>query len=101
MLPSKTDSFSDVVWGSGVNADYRHTPLLARITEGSVEVTGLDRAVGEGVRFPIGVFSGPGVVRAPDAVVPASEDVGAVPCAGRVVAWGGWRDRVDQRLRKL
>ena len=100
MLPCKTDSFSDVVWGSGVNADYRHAPLLARITERSVEVAGLDRAVGEGVCFPIGVLGGTGLVRTPDAVVPASEDVGTAP-GGRVVAWGGWWDRVDQRLRNL
>ena len=98
MLPNKLDSFLDVGRRSCVDADYRYAPLLTRNAEGSVEVTALDRPVGKGVRFPVGVFGSARVIRSPDTVVPASEDIGAVSCGG-VVARSGWWDGMDQRLR--
>ena len=98
VLLDKLDSFLDVGWRSCIDADYRHAPLLTRNPEGSVEVAALDRPVGKGVRFPVGVFGGARVIRSPDAVVPASEDIGAVSCSG-VVARSGWWDGMDQRLR--
>ena len=97
MLPSKNDSFLDVIRSSGVDANYGHTPLLARKAECGVEVAALDRAIGEGVCLPIGDLGGPGLVRAPEAVQPARKDVGAVACS-RVVAWSRWWNGVDQRL---
>ena len=100
MLPSELDSFLDVPWRSGIDADYRHAPLLARNAERSVEVAGLDCAVGRDVRLPVGVFGGPRLIRPPDTVQPTGEDVGAVAC-GRVVARSGRRDRVDQWLREV
>ena len=98
VLPSKSDSFLDVFWRSGVDSDDRHAPLSARNAERGVEIAALDGPVGKGPRLPVGVFSGPGLVRTPGGVVPSSKDIGAVSCCG-VVARSGWRDRVDQRLR--
>ena len=97
MLPDKLDSFLDVGRRSCVDADYWYAPLLTRNAEGSVEVTALDRPVGKGVRFPVGEFGSARLIRSPDAVVPASEDIGAVSC-GRVVARSGWWDGMDQWL---
>ena len=97
MLPSKDDSFPDVVRRSRVYANDWHAPLLARKAEGGVEVAALDGTVGEDVRLPVCVLGGPRLVRAPDAVQPARLDVSAVACSG-VVARSGWWDRVDQWL---
>ena len=98
MLPCKHDGFPDVIWCSGVDADYRHVALLARNAKRGVEITALDGPVGKGVCLVVGVFGGTGLVRTPETVVPASADISAVPCGG-VVARGGRWDRVDQRLR--
>ena len=98
MLPGKFDGFLDVFRCPCVDSNDRHTPLSARNTERGVEIASLDRPVGKCVRLPVGVLSGSGLIRAPYAVVPASEDIGAVSC-GRVIARNGWWDRADQRLR--
>ena len=98
VLLDKLDGFLDVSWRSCIDTDYRHAPLLTRNPEGSVEVTALDGPIGKGVRFPVGEFGGARLIRSPDAVVPTSEDIGAVSC-GRVVARGGWWDGMDQWLR--
>jgi len=98
VLPGKSDSFLDVFRCSGVDSDDRHAPLSARNAERGVEITALDRPVGKGVRLPARVFGGPGLIRTPGGVVPASKDVGAASC-GRAVAGSGWRDRMDQWLR--
>ena len=58
----------------------------------------MDRPIREGVRFPVGVFGGSGLIRTPDTVVPASPGLGTIS-SGRVVAWRGWWDWVDQWLR--
>ena len=97
VLRGKFDSFLDISGRSRVDPDYRHVPLLARDAEGGVEVAALDGPVGKRVGLVVGVFGGTGLIRAPDAVVPAGEDVGAAT-GGRVVARGGGRDRMDQRL---
>jgi len=91
-------SFLYVLRRSGTDADYWHTPLLAWNIERGVEVAALDRPVGKGVRLVVGVFGSARLIRTPDTVVPANEDVGAVSC-GRVVAWGGRWDGADQWLR--
>jgi len=98
VLPGKSDSFLDVFRRSGVDSDDRHAPLSARNAERGVDIAALDRPVGKGPRLPVGVFSGPGLVRTPGGVVPASKDISTVSC-GRVVARSGWRDRMDQWLR--
>ena len=97
MLPRKFDRFLDILRSSGVDADYWHVPLLTRKAKCGVEVTALDRFVGKGVRLEIGVLGSTRLIRTPHSVVPAGLDIGAVSC-GRVVAWGGRRDRMDQRL---
>ena len=97
VFPGKFHSFLDVFRRPRVDSDDRHAPLLARNPEQGVEIAALDCPVGKCVRLPIGVFSSPGLIRTPNAVGPASDDIGAVSC-GRVVARSGWRDRVDQRL---
>jgi len=98
VLPGEFDGFLDVFRSPGVYSDDRHAPLSARNPERGVEIAAVDRPVGEGPRLPVGVLSSPGLIRTPGAVVPTSTDIGAVSC-GRVVARGGWRDRVDQWLR--
>ena len=98
VVPGEFDSFLDVVRRSSIDTNDWHAPLLTRKAEGGVEVAGLDRAVGKHVCLPVGVLSGPRLVRSPQAVEPASADVGAVTRGG-VVARSGWRDRMDQRLR--
>jgi hypothetical protein len=100
VLPDELDSFRDVTRRSGVDADYWHAPLLTRDAKCGVEVAALDRPVGKDVCLPVGVFSGPRLVRSPDTVEPASNSIGAVAC-GRIVARRGRWDRVDQRLREF
>ena len=97
MLASKDDGFLDVIRRSRVDANYWHAPSLTRNAKRGVEVAALDRAVGEGVRLPVGDFRGPGLIRAPDVIVPAREDISTV-ARSRVIAWSGWWERVDQRL---
>jgi len=98
VLPGKFDGFLDVFWRLGVDSNDRYAPLSARNPERGVEITAVDRPFGKGVRLPVSVFSSPGLVRTPDTIVPASDDISAVSCS-RVVARSGWRDRVDQWLR--
>ena len=100
MLPSKDDSFPDVVRRSRVDADDRHAPLLTRKAERSVEVAALDRPVRKDVCLPVGVFGGPRLIRTPETVEPARLDVGAATCSG-VVTRGGWWDWVYQWLRNF
>jgi len=57
----------------------------------------MDRPVGKGVCLPVGVLGSTRLIRTPDPVMPASDDVGTVSC--RIVAWGGWWYRVNQWLR--
>jgi len=98
MAPGESDSFLDVLRNPRVDSDYWHTPLLTRNPERGVEVATLDRPVGESVGLVVGEFGGTGLIRAPDTVVPVSEDIGTVSC-GRVVARGGRWDGADQWLR--
>ena len=98
VLPGKFDGFLDVFRRPRVDSNDRHAPLSARNPERGVEIAALDRPVGKCVRLPVGVLSSPGLIRAPDTVVPAGKDISAVSCS-RVVARSGWRDRVDQWLR--
>jgi hypothetical protein len=98
VIPGKPDSLLDVLWRSGIDANYWHVPLLTRNAEGGVEVATLDGPIGEGVRLVVGVLCSTRLIRTPDAVVPTSEDIGAVPCS-KVVARGGRRDRTDEWLR--
>jgi hypothetical protein len=98
VIPGKPDSLLDVLRRSGIDADYRHAPLVTRNAEGGVEVATLDGPIGEGVRLVVGVLCSTRLIRTPDAVVPTSEDIGAVPC-GRVIARGGRRERMDEWLR--
>ena len=98
MVPGEFDSFLDVLRRSGVDADHRHVPLLTRDAERGVEVAALDRPVGKGVGLVVGVFSSTGLVRTPETVEPASDDISTISCS-RVVARGGRWDGVDQWLR--
>jgi len=98
VLPGKFDGFLDVFRRPCVDSDDRHVPLSARNAKRRVEIAALDGPVGKGPRLPVGVLSSPGLIRTPDAVVPASEDIRAASC-GRVVARSGRRDWVDQWLR--
>jgi len=72
--------------------------LFTRNPERGVEVAALDRPVGKCVRFIVGVFGGTRLIRTPDTVVPASNDISTVSCGG-VIARGGRWDGADQRLR--
>jgi len=98
VAPGEPDSFLDVLWRSGIDADYWHTPLATRNPERGVEVAALDRPVGEGVCLVVAILSSARLIRAPDTGVPASEDISTVSCS-RVVARGGRRDGGDQWLR--
>jgi len=98
VLPHEFDGFLDVVWRSGIDADYGYAPLLTRDPKRSVEVAGLDSAVRECVRLPVGVLGSTRLVRTPDAVVPAGEDISAI-ARSRVVAWSGRWGRVEEGLR--
>ena len=98
VVPGKSDRFLDVLRRSGIDADYRHVSLLTRNAERGVEVTALDRPVGKCVGLVVGVFGGTRLIRTPDTVVPASDDISTVSCGG-VVARGGRWDGADQRLR--
>ena len=98
VFPGKFHSFLDVFRRPRVDSDDRHAPLSTRNAERGVEIASLDRPVGRGPRLPIGVLSGPGLIRTPDTVVPADKDISAVSCS-RVIARSCWRDRVDQWLR--
>ena len=98
VLPGESDSFLDVLWGSRVDSDYRHASLLTWNAERGVEVAALDRPVGKYVRLVVCIFCGARLIRTPDTVVPASDDISTVSC-GRVVAWGGRWDGADQRPR--
>jgi len=80
VLPGKFDGFLDVLRRPRVDSDDRHAPLSARNPERGVEIAAMNRPVGKCVRLPIGVFSSPGLIRTPDAVGPASEDIRAVSC---------------------
>ena len=98
VAPGESDSFLDILWSSRVDSDYRHVPLLTRNPGRGVEVATLDRPVGEGVRFVVCEFCSARLIRAPDAVGPAGDDISAISCGG-VVARGGRWDGADQRLR--
>ena len=91
------DSFLDVLRSSRIDADYWYIPLLTRNPECGVEVATLDRPVGEGVCFVVGIFGGTRLIRAPDTIVPASDDISTISC-GRVIARGGGWDGADQWL---
>jgi len=95
VVPGEPDSFLDVLRSSGIDPDHWHVPLLTRNPERGVEVATLDRPVGECVRLVVGEFGGTGLTRAPDAVVPASNDISTVS-RGRVIAWGGRWDGTYQ-----
>ena len=97
MAPGEPDSFLDVLRSSGIDADYWYASLLTRPERG-VEVATLDRPVGEGVCLVVGVFGSTRLIRAPDTVVPASDDISTVSC-GRVIARGGRWDGTYQWLR--
>ena len=97
VVPGESDSFLDVFRSSGIDTDYWHVPLLTRNPESGVEVTALDCPVGKGVRLVVGVFGSTRLIRTPDAVVPASENISTVS-RSRVVARGGRWDGVDQWL---
>ena len=98
MASGEFKSFLYVLRRPGIDTDRRHTPLLTRNAERGVEVAALHRPVGKGVCLIVGVFGSAGLIRTPDTVVPADDDVSAVSC-GRVVAWGGRWDGADQWLR--
>jgi len=100
VAPGKSDSFMDVLWCSGIDTDYWHASLLTRNPERGVEVATLDRPVGEGVCLIVGEFGSTRLIRAPEAVGPASDDISTVSC-GRVVARGGGWDGADQWLRNF
>jgi len=97
VVPSESDSFLDVLQRSGIDTNYWHVPLSTRNPERGVEVAALDRPVGKCVRLVVGEFGSAGLIRAPDTVVPVSEDIGTVSYS-RVVARGGRWDGVDQWL---
>ena len=78
MPRSEFDGCLDIFWGSGVNANDGHAPLLAWNAEGGVEVARLGRPVRKGVGRPVRVLSSARLVRTPDTVVPASADIRAV-----------------------
>jgi hypothetical protein len=44
------------------------------------------------------MISGPGLIRTPDTIVPASEHIIAVSCSG-IITWRSWWDRIKERLR--
>ena len=98
VVSGEPNSFLYVLRRPGIDTDGRHTPLLTRNAERGVEVAALDRPVGKGVFLIVGVFGSAGLIRTPDTVVPADEDVSAVSCS-RVVAWSGRWDGADQWLR--
>lgn len=100
MLSGELDGCLYVFRYSSVDPDDRHTSLLAWHAKRSVEIAGLDRSVGKGVCLPVGVFSGPGLVRTPDTVEPTSANISAVSCS-RVVARCGRRHWMDQGLGDL
>ena len=56
VTPRKFYSFLDITGRSSIDADYGHAPLLTRKTERGIKVAALDRAIGKGVRLPVGVF---------------------------------------------
>ena len=98
VLLGESDSFLDVLWSSRVDSDYWHASLFTRNPERGVEVAALDRPVGKCVRLVVVEFGSAGLIRTPDTVVPASDDISTVSC-GRVVARDGRWDGVDQRPR--
>jgi len=100
VVPSKSDSFLDVLRRSGVDADYWHVPLFTRNPERDVEVAALDCPVLKGVSFVVGEFGSTRLIRTPGTVVPVSEDIGTVPC-GQVVARSGRWNGADQWLRNF
>ena len=91
------DGFLDITWRPGINADYRHVPLLARESKGGVEVAALDTPVGKRVCLIVGVLGGTRLIGTPDAIEPVSTDIGAVSCGGVVAGCSRW-DGVDERL---
>ena len=98
VLLGESDSFLDVLWSSRVDTDHWHASLLTRNPERGVEVAALDRPVGKCVRLVVGEFGSAGLIRTPDTIVPASDDISTVSCS-RVVARSGRRVGADQRLR--
>ena len=78
MLRGEFDGFLDILRRSGVDPDDRDAPLLAWNAERSVKVASLDCPIGKGVGLPVGVFSSTRLIRTPDTIVPASEDIRAV-----------------------
>ena len=98
MVPGEFHSLLDVLRCSGVDTNHRHVPLLTRDAEGGVEIAALDRPVGKGIGLVVGVFGSTRLVRTPETVEPASDDITTISCS-RVVARGGGWDGVDQWLR--
>ena len=91
------DGFLDITRRPGINADYRHIPLLTREPKGGVEVAALDSPVGKRVCLIVGVLGGTRLIGTPDAIEPVSTDIGAVSCGGVVAGCSRW-DGVDERL---
>ena len=100
MLSCEFDSSLHVLWPSSIDPDDRHISLQARNAQRDVKIASLNRPVGEGMSFPIGVLSRPRLVRAPDTVEPASLNIRATSCS-RVAARRGWRHWIDDGLRDL
>ena len=98
MLPGESDSFLDVLRSSRVDTDHWHASLLTWNPERGVEVAALDRPIGKCVRLVVVEFGSAGLIRTPDTVVPASDDISTVSC-GRVVARCCRWDGADQWLR--
>ena len=98
MVPGKSYSFLDILRRSGIDTDYWHVPLLTRNAKCGVKITALNRPVGKGVCLVVGEFGSTRLIRAPDTVVPVSEDIGTISCGRVVVRGGGW-DGADQWLR--
>ena len=98
VLPGESDSFLDVLRSSRIDTDHWHASLLTWNAERGVEVAALDRPVGKCVRLVVVEFGGAGLIRTPDTVFPASDDISTVSC-GRVVARDGRWDGADQWLR--
>lgn len=96
VLPDEIDGFLNVARSNCIDADHWYIPLLTRNSKRSVEITGLDRPVWKSL--PVGMISGPGLIRTPDTVIPASKHIIAVSCSG-IVTWRGRWDRIKERSR--
>jgi len=107
VLRGKFDGCLNISRGSCIDADDGHAPLLACSAKGSVEVAGLDCAIGKGVGLPVGEFRSARLIRTPDAVVPGSAgsflrqsySTGWLGAPGGSVAWRLARRESGTRLR--